>query len=200
MSFFLSQGAYYMKKYLVVLLLLISTVSAFAADIDIIPKLSLCIPGTFRSDYEVDVAVNIGVEGKYFLNNYFAVAFGVDWLINRNISMGLKASRENWGADQYYTNSKFTMVPVYAGIIWIPFGNLGEYKPYLRIDGGYNVYCAISNGSGTTPGYYVGGGFGFELYERYIFELHATRYQATDNDTDVSYKDILFKFGYKFTI
>ena len=47
---------------------------------------------------------------------------------------------------------------------------------------------------------YVGGGFGFELYERYIFELHATRYQATDNDTDVSYKDILFKFGYKFTI
>lgn len=189
-----------MKKCLVVLLLFISTVSAFAADIDIIPKLSICIPGTFRSDYEVDIAVNVGAEGRYFFNNYFAVNFGFDWLINRNISMGLKASRDPEFDKGNYNNSKFSMLPVYVGIMWMPFGNLGEYKPYLRLDGGYNVYCSISNGSGTTPGYYVGGGFGFELYERYIFELHATRYQATDNDTDVSYKDILFKFGYKFTI
>ncbi|MCR4663574.1 MAG: porin family protein [Endomicrobiaceae bacterium] len=189
-----------MKKYLVVLLLFISTVSAFAADIDIVPKLSVCLPGTFRSDYEVDIAVNIGAEARYFLSDYFAVALGFDYLINRNVGMGLKASRESWGEDQHYTNSKFTMLPVYAGILCYPFGNIGEYKPYLRIDGGYNVYLSISNGIDTKPGYYVAGGFGFELYERYIFELYAARYEGTDNDDDISYKNILFKFGYKFTI
>ena len=190
-----------MKKYLVVLLLLfVSTVSAFAVDIDIIPNLSICLPGTFRSDYEVDIAVNVGAEGRYFFNNYIAVAFGFDYLINRNVSMGVKASRDSDFDKGNYNNSKFSMLPIYAGILWFPFGDTGEYKPYLRLEGGYNVYLSISNGSGTTPSYFVGGGFGFELYERYIFELHATRYQATDNDTDVSYKDILFKFGYKFTI
>ena len=189
-----------MKKYLVVLLLFISTISAFAADIDIVPKLSICLPGTFRSDYEVDIAVNVGAEGRYALSDKFAVAAGFDYLINRNISMGVKASREKWGEDQHYTNSKFTMVPLYVGIIWFPFGNIGEYKPYLRIDGGYNVYFSISNGSGTKPGYYVAGGFGFELYEKYVFELYAARYQGTDNDDDVSYKNILFKIGYKFIV
>ena len=52
-----------MKKYLVVLLLLISTSCAFA--IDIIPKVSLCLPGTFRSDYEVDLALNIGGSSRF---------------------------------------------------------------------------------------------------------------------------------------
>ena len=85
-----------MKKYLVVLLLLfVSTVSAFAVDIDIVPNLSICLPGTFRSDYEVDIAVNVGAEGRYFFNNYIAVAFGFDYLINRNVSMGVKASRDS---------------------------------------------------------------------------------------------------------
>ena len=78
-----------MKKYLVVLLLLISTSCAFA--IDIIPKVSLCLPGTFRSDYEVDLALNIGGEVRISLSKYFAVAAGFDYLINRNISMGSKA-------------------------------------------------------------------------------------------------------------
>ena len=190
-----------MKKYLVVLLLLfISTVSSFAVDIDIVPKLSICLQGTFRSDYEVDIAVNVGAEGRYAFSDHFAVALGFDYLINRNISMGLKASREKWGEDQQYTNSKFTMLPLYVGIIWFPFGNIGEYKPYLRIDGGYNVYFSISSGSGTKPGYYVAGGFGFELYEKYVFELYAARYEGTDNDDDVSYKNILFKIGYKFIV
>ncbi len=190
-----------MKKYLVVLLLLfISTVSAFAIDIDIVPKLSICLPGTFRSDYEVDIAANIGVEGRYFFNNYIAVAAGFDWLINRNISMGLKASRDEEFDKGNYNKTKFTMIPIYAGILWFPFGDTGEYKPYLRVDAGYNVYCSLSNGKGTTPGYYIDAGFGFELYERYIFELFTARYQGTDNDNDISYKDIFFKIGYKFTV
>ena len=92
------------------------------------------------------------------------------------------------------------MLPIYAGIICLPFGNFGEYKPYLRIDGGYNVYVGLSNGKNTTLGYYVAGGFGFELYERYIFELYTARYEAKDDDNNITYKDIFFKFGYKFTI
>ena len=198
-----------MKKYLVVLLLLfISTVSAFAIDIDIVPKLSICLPGTFRSDYEVDIAVNVGAEGRYFFNNYIAVAAGFDWLINRNISMGKKASDDHDFDKGRYNQVRFSMLPVYAGIICYPFGNFGEYKPYLRIDGGYNVYVHLSNDQSTSLGYYVSGGFGFELYDRYIFELCAARYEATDIDNkdnkviidNISYKNILFKFGYKFTI
>ncbi len=187
-----------MKKYLVLFLLFFSTTSLFA--IDIVPKVSICLPGTFRSDYEVDIAVNIGAEGRYFFSDYFAVAAGFDYLINRNVSMGTKASNDSSFYKGIYNNTKFSMLPIYVGIIWCPFGNFGEYKPYLRIDGGYNVYCSFSNGSGTTPGYYVGAGFGFELYDRYVFELYTTRYQAMDNDTDVSYKDILFKIGYKFIV
>lgn len=187
-----------MKKYLVLLLLFISTSCLYA--IDIVPKVSICLPGTFNSDYEVDIAANVGAEGRYFFNDYFAVAFGFDYSINRNISMGKKAEDAGFGKDEYYTNSKFSMLPLYAGILCFPFGNFGEYKPYLRIDGGYNVYFSISNGVSTTPGYYVGGGVGFELYDRYIFEVYTARYEAKDNDNSVSYKDILFKIGYKFSV
>ena len=189
-----------MKKYLVVLLLFISTASAFAIDIDIVPKLSLCLPGTFRSDYEVDIAANLGIEGRYSLNNNFSATLGIDWLINRNVSMGLKASRDPEFDKGNFNNTKFTMVPVYVGIIWFPFGNIGEYRPYLRLEGGYNVYCALFNGSGTTPGYYVAGGFGFELYDRFIFELETSRQECEYDDTNITYKDILFRFGYKFVI
>lgn len=187
-----------MKKYVVLLLLLFST--SFAYAIDIVPKVSLCIPGTFRSDYEVDIAANVGVEGRYSFSNYFSATFGVDWLINRNVSMGLKASRDSEFDKGNYNNTKFTMVPVYAGIMWFPFGNIGEYRPYLRIEGGYNVYCALSNGSGTTPGYYVAGGFGFELYDRFIFELEASRQECEYDNDNITYKDILFRFGYKFIV
>ena len=187
-----------MKKYLVFLLLFISTTYLYA--IDIVPKVSVCLPGTFRSDYEVDIAVNIGAEGRYFFSNYFAVAAGFDYLINRNVSMGKKASEDESFDKGVYNKTKFSMLPIYVGIIWCPFGNFSEYKPYLRLDGGYNVYASLSNGSGTTVGYYVAGGFGFELYEKYIFELYTARYEATDNDNNITYKDILFKFGYKFTI
>ena len=187
-----------MKKYVVLLLLFISTTSLYA--IDIVPKLSVCLPGTFRSDYEVDIAVNIGAEGRYFFSDYFAVAFGFDYLINRNVSMGKKASEDEKFDKGSYNKTKFSMLPIYVGIICCPFGNFGEYKPYLRIDGGYNVYFSVSNGNNSSPGYYVAGGFGFELYERYVFELYVARYEAMDNDDDVSYKNILFKIGYKFTI
>ena len=152
------------------------------------------------SDYEVDVAVNIGAEGRYFFSDYFAVAAGFDYLINRNVSMGTKAANDPAFDKGIYNNTKFSMLPLYVGIIWCPFGNFGEYKPYLRIDGGYNVYASLSNGSGTSVGYYVAGGFGFELYERYVFELYTARYEATDHDKNITYKNILFKIGYKFTI
>lgn len=187
-----------MKKYLVLLLLFLSTSCLYA--IDIVPKVSICLPGTFRSDYEVDIAVNVGAEGRYFFSDYFAVAFGFDYLINRNVSMGKKASEDEDFDKGVYNKTKFSMLPIYVGIIWCPFGNFGEYKPYLRIDGGYNIYASLSNGKDTTVGYYVAGGFGFELYERYVFELYAARYEATDNDNNITYKDILFKIGYKFTI
>ena len=123
-----------MKKYLVLFLLFFSTTSLFA--IDIVPKVSICLPGTFRSDYEVDIAVNIGAEGRYFFSDYFAVAAGFDYLINRNVSMGTKASDDSSFYKGIYNNTKFSMLPIYVGIIWCPFGNFGEYKPYLRIDGG----------------------------------------------------------------
>lgn len=187
-----------MKKYLVVLLLLISTSCAFA--IDIVPKVSLCLPGTFRSDYEVDLSLNIGGEVRVPLSKYFAVAAGFDYLITRNISMGTKAKKEEWGKDQYYTDQNFSMLPIYAGIIIFPLGDTGEYKPYIRIDGGYNIYFSISNGKNSSPGYYVAGGFGFELFERYIVELYASRYEAEDNDNNITYKNIFFKVGYKFTL
>ena len=187
-----------MKKYVVLLLLFISASCAYA--IDLVPKVSLCLPGTFRSDYEVDIAANVGVEGRYAFSNHFSATFGVDWLINRNVSMGLKASRNNKFDKGQYNNTKFTMVPVYAGLMWFPFGNIGEYKPYLRLEGGYNVYCALSNGGGTTPGYYVAGGFGFELYDRFVFELETSRQECEYNDDNITYKDIMFRFGYKFII
>lgn len=187
-----------MKKILFMLFLLLSTSCVYAFDI--IPKASLCMPGTFRSDYEVEVGANIGIEGKYQFSDYFAVALGCDWVINRGISMGKKAEGTDFGKDQHYTNSRFHILPVYVGIICFPFGNFGEYKPYFRVDGGYNAMFVLSNGIDTKPGYYVAGGLGFELYDRYIFEVYIARYQADDNDTDVSYKDIFFKFGYKFII
>ncbi len=187
-----------MKKYVVLLLLFISASCAYA--IDLVPKVSLCLPGTFRSDYEVDIAANVGVEGRYAFSNHFSATFGVDWLINRNVSMGLKASRDPEFDKGNYNNTKFTMVPVYVGLMWFPFGNLGEYRPYLRLEGGYNVYCALSNGSGATPGYYVAGGFGFELYDRFIFELETSRQECEYDDDNITYKDIMFRFGYKFII
>jgi len=187
-----------MKKILFVLFLLFTTSCVYAFDI--IPKLSLCLPGTFRSDYEVEVGANIGAEGRLNLSDYFAVSVGFDYVINRNISMGKKAEGTEFGKNQYYNNSKFHFLPVFVGIICYPFGNFGEYKPYLVLNGGYNILFSISNGIDSKPGYYVAGGVGFELFEKYIMELFVARYEAEDNGDDVSYKDIYFKLGYKFVV
>lgn len=186
-----------MKKFIISVCLLLSGTSLYAYDI--IPKLSLDLPGTFRSDYEVDVAVNLGAEARYQLSDYFSAGVGFDYLFNRNISLGEKAERDN-ANDKYYCDKRFSFLPVYLSIIFYPFGNFGEYKPYLRLDGGYNILFSIDDGIDSTPGAYYAGAIGFELFEKYIFELYASRYEAKDNGNDITYKNIYFKLGYKFTI
>ena len=59
---------------------------------------------------------------------------------------------------------------------------------------------SVSNGVNSKPGYYFAGGIGLELWERYIFELYVARYEADDNNNDITYKNLLFKFGYRFEI
>lgn len=186
-----------MKKIGVVLLLLFATGWVYA--VDIIPKVSVCLPGTFRSDYEVEVGFNVGAEGRFYLSEYFAVAAGFDYLIDRKISKGKKTEGGEY-RNQYYDNSKFNFLPVYVGIICFPFGNYANYKPYFRLDGGYNVLFSVTDGVNSKPGYYFGGGAGVELYERCIFEIYAARYEADDNDNKITYKNIFFRVGYKFEI
>ncbi len=188
-----------MKKFLSVLLVL-TFVAGNSYAIDLIPKLSICLPGTFRSDYEVDTAYNIGAEARVPLSEHWVFGFGFDYLINRRLGMGKKAMAESFGQDQYYTSKQFSMLPVFISIMVYPFGSFGEYKPYLRIDGGYNVLFTIDNGKNSSGGLYVAGGVGFELFDRYIVELYASRYEAKDNDNDITYKDIFFKVGYKFSL
>lgn len=188
-----------MKKFLSVLLVLTFIVGNSYA-IDLIPKLSICLPGTFRSDYEVDTAYSIGTEARVPLSEYWYFGFGFDYLINRRLGMGKKAMEEDFGKDQYYTGKQFSMLPVFVSIILYPFGNFGEYKPYLILSGGYNVLFTIDDGKGSSGGLYAAGGVGFELFDKYIVELYASRYEAKDNDNDITYKDIFFKVGYKFSL
>ena len=188
-----------MKKFLSVLLVL-TFVAGNSYAIDLIPKLSICLPGTFRSDYEVDVCANLGAEARYNLSDYFSLSVGFDYLFNRNVSLGKKAEEAGFGGDMPYNNKRFQMLPVYVGIILYPFGNFGEYKPYLRLDGGYNILFSIEDGNNSVPGIYYAGAIGFELYDKYIMEIYTSRYEAKDNDNDIAYKDIYFKIGYKFIV
>ncbi|MBQ3833963.1 MAG: hypothetical protein II816_00370 [Elusimicrobia bacterium] len=188
-----------MKKFLSILLVLTFITSSSYA-IDLIPKLSICLPGTFRSDYEVDRALNIGVEARVPLDEHWVFGFGFDYLFNRRLGLGKKAKAEDFGKDQYYSSKQFSMLPVFISIMVYPFGSFGEYKPYLRLDGGYNVLFSIDDGNGATGGLYVAGGVGFELFDKYIMELYTSRYEAKDNGNDITYKDIFFKVGYKFSL
>ncbi len=188
-----------MKKLLLsFLILLFITTGSYAFEL--IPKLSICLPGTFRSDYEVDVCANFGAEARFHVSDYIALSTGFDYLFNRNVSLGKKAEEAGFGGDMPYNNKRFSMLPVFVGIIVYPFGNFGEYKPYLIVNGGYNILFTIEDGNDSTPGIYCAGGIGFELYEKYILEVYMSRYEAKDNDNDITYKNIYFKLGYKFTI
>ena len=187
-----------MKKLVFILFLLLSTGYIYAYDI--VPKLSIGLPGTFRSDYEVEVGANVGAEGKFYLSDYFAISVGFDFLIDRKTNIGKKAQKEDFGKNQYYDKSSFHFLPVYIGIICFPLRFFEDYTPYIRLDGGYNVLFSVSNGVNSKPGYYFAGGIGLELLEKYIFELYAARYEADDNNNDITYKNILFKFGYRFEI
>ncbi len=188
-----------MKKFLSVLLVL-TFITSGAYAVDVIPKLSICLPGTFRSDYEVDTALSIGAEARLHLSDYVAVGAGFDYLFNRRIGMGKKARYENFGANQPYTSKQFSFVPVYASFTLFPFGSFGEYVPYLMINGGYNVMFTVDNGKDSSGGLYAAAGIGFQLYEKYIMELYFSRYEAKDNGNDITYKDIYFKAGYRFSL
>lgn len=180
-----------MKKiFLSFVFVLIITPVVFAYDI--VPKVSVDLPSTFRTDYEVKVSMTMGIEARFPLSDYFSIGCGLEYLIPRTTSAKLKG--------EYYSNKDFSFMPAYATVILYPLGNFGEYKPYLKLDGGYNLLFTIDEANNASCGLYVSGAIGFELFERYILELATSRYEAKDNDTDITYKKIGFKFGYKFTI
>lgn len=183
-----------MKKSIIALVLLFC--ASVSYSFDIVPKIGLDLDGTFISDYEVKpCGLSVGVEGRYQISDYFSVLAGLDYLPERSI----KTLTDN-GTIGYYSDKKFSVIPAYIGIMAYPLGNLGEYKPYLKLDVGYNLGFTIDNAINSSTGMYYAFGFGFELYEKYIAEISSAYCFASDNGIDVSYKKIGFKLGYKFTI
>ena len=180
-----------MKK-LVLSLFLISIVTSISFAFDIVPKVSVDLPSTFKTDYEVKVSMTVGAEARFSLSDYFSIGCGLEYLIPRTTSAKLKG--------EYYSNKDFFFLPAYATVILYPLGNFGEYKPYLKLDGGYNLLFDIDGSKDASGGLYISGAVGFEFFEKFIIELSTSRYEAKDNDTDITYKKIGFKFGYKFTL
>ena len=178
-----------MKKILILSFMLLFSVPLYAYDI--VPKLTLDLPGTFRSDYEVETGIGIGAEARYPINDYFSLGVGLEYLLQRTISDKL---------NEHYSNKNFSFAPAYVSILFYPFGNFANYKPYLKIDGGYNLAFMIDDAKDSSSGLYVAGAIGFELFEKYIMEITTARYEAKDNGENVTYKKISFKAGYKFTI
>lgn len=179
-----------MKRILISALLLLVSTSLYAYDI--VPKLALDLPGTFKSDYEVEPSVAVAVDVKYPVSNYFSFGAGLEFLNSRTVSDKLSGS--------YFLNKDFSFLPAYLTVYFYPFGNSGEYKPYLRVDGGYNLNFVIDKANNSSAGIYVSGGIGFELFDRYIMEVVTSRYEGKDSGENITYKKISFKIGYKFTI
>lgn len=180
-----------MKKiFLTLVLIVIVTTVTFAYDI--VPKVSIDLPSTFRTDYEVKVSMTVGAEARFPISNYFSVGGGLEYLIPRTTSSKLKG--------EYYSNKDFYFLPAYVTVLLYPLGNYGEYKPYLKLDGGYNLAFGIDDAKSSSGGLYISGAIGFELFEKFILEIATSRYEAKDNDTDITYKKICFKAGYKFAI
>ncbi|MDD5021912.1 MAG: outer membrane beta-barrel protein [Endomicrobiaceae bacterium] len=185
-----------MKKGIITLVLLFCVSVAYSFEI--VPKIGLDLDGTFISDYEVKpCAISAGVEGRYQINDYFSVLAGVEYLPERSIKTLVGTSTSTV---YYYSDKKFSVIPAYIGIMAYPLGNYGEYKPYLKLDIGYNLGFTIDNAINSSTGMYYAFGFGFELYEKYIAEISSAYCFATDNGKDVSYKKIGLRLGYKFTI
>ncbi|MDD3065317.1 MAG: hypothetical protein PHI20_03900 [Endomicrobiaceae bacterium] len=183
-----------MKKSIIALMLLFCVSAAYSFDI--VPKVGLDLDGTFKSDYEVKpCGIAVGAEGRYQISNYFKALAGFDFLPSRSIKTLVDA-----GTVSYYSGKNFSFLPVYIGVMGYPLGSEGEYNPYVKFDVGYNILFSVDDGSNTSGGMYYAFGFGFELYEKYIAEISSAYCFASDNGTDVSYKKIGFKLGYKFTI
>ena len=191
-----------MKKiFLSLVLICIVTTITFAYDI--VPKVSVDLPSTFKTDYEVKVSMTIGAEARFPISNYFSVGGGVEYLIPRTTSSKdflIARSAPPEYEKGYYSNKDFYFLPAYITILLYPLGNFGEYKPYLKLDCGYNLFFGVDDAKGSSGGLYIGGAIGFELFEKFILEIATSRYEAKDNDTDITYKKICFKAGYKFTI
>lgn len=178
-----------MKKILILSLVLIFSIPLYAYDI--IPKVSVDLPGTFRSDYEVQWSGSVGVEGRYAINDYLSLGAGFEYLLQRAVSNKISG---------YYANKNFNFIPVYISVLFYPFGNFPNYKPYLKVDGGYNAAFMIDDSVDSSSGLYAAASLGFEIVEKYVLEICASRYEAKDNGENLTYKNISFKAGYKFTI
>jgi hypothetical protein len=71
------KGEYLMKKIVLSLVLIaIATTATFAYDI--VPKVSIDLPSTFRTDYEVKTSMTIGAEARFPLSDYFSVCCGLE--------------------------------------------------------------------------------------------------------------------------
>lgn len=183
------KGDLEMKKILISGFVLLFSSAIYAYDI--VPKVSVDLPGTFRSDYDVQTSGAVGAEARYAVNDYISLGTGFEYLLQRAVSNKTSG---------YFSDKNFNFVPVYISVLLYPFGNFPSYRPYFKVDGGYNVAFMIDDSVDSSSGLYASATLGIELLEKYVFEMATSRYEAKDNGENITYKKVSFKAGYKFTI
>lgn len=185
-----------MKKFFIVLSIITFTASASLA-LDIIPKAGVDIPTNIMYDgspataydtgkeQETKVGFNIGLEIRCEISKYFSWGAGIDYLFNRG-----------WVKETY---TDFSFVPLYASMIFYPLGEWDMAKPYVKLNGGYNVLAWNALGENMEGRLYWGGGIG-AYYKNFVGELFASQHFAEfedPNTIEMKYTKIGFTIGYR---
>ena len=186
-----------MRKVLFAVLSLV-LIAASAQAVDLVPKVGGDLHTNVYWDdpsavkEEVKPGVNVGIELRGDISNYFGFGLGFEYNFPRNF-------RHMGGVD----DTKFSVSPIYASIFFYPLETFSNTKPYIRANIGYGVVATNELGDNVKGGLTYGGGIGFE-YRRFIFEIIAANYKQTfdylGQEVEADYKKITLAIGYKFTI
>jgi hypothetical protein len=176
------------KIFVAVLCLAFAVSSSFA--LKVIPKAGVDIPGTMNyekgADGETKLGFMVGVEARANISDYFGWGAGLEYMLPR-------------GLVDVAGDNDFSLLPLYASLLFYPFGGWEQIKPYIKINAGYSVFAATQAEGDMSGGLYWGAGLGAE-YKNFIGEVVYASYDAEYEDLGLSYQKIGFVFGYKFNI
>ena len=183
-----------MKKFCLVFALIIFVSPLLFAQISLVPKVSVDIPASLEYDVQPDAedakrGFGVSLEVRGAISKWFMWGACASYMFDRGIA-------------GYGSEKDFSFLPIYASLMFTPFTDLKQAKPYVRANLGYNIMASNNDGNNMKGGIYYGGALGVE-HRNWVGEVYGGHHLATYDNPDevkIKYVQIGLSLGYKFVL